>query len=246
MGKEYRVLIGEGGVFGVGGPITHCGVMYIGWHEGDGTITTERGRVLLPADEATYRSYSEQIQQYSVLHIRADKDGNTFHSEAFLAVNAAPTELEQDFLEQARLPVTFTDPQFGTFTQNKVVDIFEGNIALGESQLQISMDAQEDIETLRWISADLDAFLDKAARYAAEELLDLGNDWCFDAWEGEEKDFVPLSVEDFMARIRLTSISLSEDNSFSLWYDDGDIFWGHSIEVDGEKTKGFTDASIQG
>ncbi|MDL2233466.1 DUF2262 domain-containing protein [Ruminococcaceae bacterium OttesenSCG-928-L11] len=244
--KEYRMMIGEGGVFGLGGPITQCGVMYIGWHEGDSPITEERGRVLLSCDEATYRAYGKQIKSYSVLHIRGEKDDNTFLAEEFLAVNAAPTEAEQAFLSQAALPVTFTDPQFGEFTQNKRLDFFEGKLRHGGRNISITADEREDIETLRWICEDLDAFFERAARCAAEELLDLGNDWSFDAWEGEEADFVPMTAEDFAARISLTSISLLEEESFSLWFSDDDIFWGHAIEVEGSKAEGFTGASMQG
>lgn len=244
--KEYRMMIGESSVFGLGGPITECGVIYIGWHEGDGPITEARGRVLLSCDEATYRAYSKQIKSYSVLHIRGEQDGETFLAKEFLAVNAEPTELEQAFLTQAALPVTFTDPQFGEFVQNKQVDIFEGTLEHRGQTISITLDAKEDIETLRFLFSYMDTLLEQASRYAAEKLLDLGNNWCFDAWEGEEKEFVPMTAEDFMARIRLTSISLSEDESFSLWYDDGDIFWGHAIEVDGNKAEGFTNASIQG
>lgn len=243
--KEYRIIIGEGGVFGLGGPITHCGVMYIGWHEGDGTITEERGRVLLPADEATYRGYSKQIKHYSILHIRAEKDANTFHAGKFLEVNANPTEPERAFLEQAQLPVTFTDLQFGEFVQNKRVDTFEGALEHRGQRISVTLDEKEDIETLRFLFSYMDKLLEQAARFAAEKLLDLGNNWCFNAWEGEE-DFIPMTVEDFIDCIRLTSISLSDDESFSLWYNDGDIFWGHAIEVYGSKMEGFTDASIQG
>jgi hypothetical protein len=55
-----------------------------------------------------------------------------------------------------------------------------------------------------------------------------------------------MTGDDFTARIELNEISLSENESFVLFYDDGDIFWGHVIEVAGNKAAGFTDAYMEG
>ena len=45
--------------------------------------------------------------------------------------------------------------------------------------------------------------------------------------------------------ITLASITISED-IITFWFDDGDIFWGHSIVVESDYDFNFTDAHIEG
>jgi len=42
------------------------------------------------------------------------------------------------------------------------------------------------------------------------------------------------------------SIIIREDGGFDFWYEDGDLFWGHSIEVCGNFDDGFRDAAFHG
>lgn len=67
--------------------------------------------------------------------------------------------------------------------------------------------------------------IDRDARLcAANELLETKNR----AWleEGE----APLTAETFMQRLRLTEV-VFEDGGIFFWYDDDDMFWGHTISV---------------
>lgn len=59
---------------------------------------------------------------------------------------------------------------------------------------------------------------------AANELLETKNK----AWleEGE----APLTVEVFMKRLHLTEV-MFENGGIFFWYDDDDMFWGHTISV---------------
>lgn len=57
-----------------------------------------------------------------------------------------------------------------------------------------------------------------------------------------------LTIAGVAARIRLTSIHLSTDSEHdpTLWFDDGDLFWGHSIEVFLGPDGNVSDAMIAG
>ncbi len=246
--REYRVMIGEGSVFGLGSPVTAFGVSVIAYREMNGAITESSGRVLIPCDEARYRELSKQMSSYSIVKIMARLEDATFHVEQLLEVGAQPLEDEKIFFEQQALPVTFVS-QFGEFQLNKQIDWFEGEISYQGRKIRVNLDKKENVETLQVIYKELDKFLESAGRYAARELLELGNDWCEDAWlddapEGEQ--YSPMTADDFVQRINLNSISIAEDESYTLWYDDGDIFWGHAICVDGNLKSGFTNASMQG
>lgn len=83
--------------------------------------------------------------------------------------------------------------------------------------------------------------LDREAKsYAAKELLPTKNDFWLN--DGEKE----MSERTFIQMIKLESITVRDDGSYDFWYKDGDIFWGHSIEVRSEPDKGFFDASMQG
>ena len=247
--KTHRVYIGECTVFGLGSPMKEFGTFYIGYQANDGEIIQERGRVLVPCTEAEYETLKEQMQDHCVLLITAQKDNNTFESASLLKIDAEPTKEEAAFLQQAALPVTFSDPHFGEFVLDKVVNSFEGSLIFDERSIPVSLNDRDAIETLRWLCTELDAFVAKASAYAADEMLSSGNDWCYDAWaseaqEGEE--YTPLTTEEFIRRISLSEVSIENEGAFSLWFNDGDIFWGHAICVIGSKEDGFTDAAMHG
>jgi hypothetical protein len=46
--------------------------------------------------------------------------------------------------------------------------------------------------------------------------------------------------------MRLKSVTVYPDGSFDFWHDDGDLFWGHSIQVSGDLLDGPTHADIPG
>ena len=76
--------------------------------------------------------------------------------------------------------------------------------------------------------------------YAVSELLELKND----TWLGEgETEFTPAT---FKAQMKLESISVDPAGGFEFWFNDGDLFWGHTILVSGTLTDGPNDAGIHG
>ncbi|MBD0400596.1 DUF2262 domain-containing protein [Flammeovirga sp. EKP202] len=59
----------------------------------------------------------------------------------------------------------------------------------------------------------------------SEELLSLKNE----SWLDENG--LPITESDFLSRISLENITIHEDGEFEAWFNDGDAFWGHSINV---------------
>ena len=46
--------------------------------------------------------------------------------------------------------------------------------------------------------------------------------------------------------MKLESISVRNNGSFDFWHNDGDLFWGHSIQISGNLTDGPKRADIPG
>lgn len=76
--------------------------------------------------------------------------------------------------------------------------------------------------------------------FAAENLTELANDRLEDSSSPE------ITTEDFIRRICLLEISVSADGSFSAYYNDDDMFYGHVITVSGNTLNGVEDATISG
>jgi hypothetical protein len=55
-----------------------------------------------------------------------------------------------------------------------------------------------------------------------------------------------MSAADFLSKMSLESISLDEDGGLTFWHNDGDLFWGHAIQISGNLTDGLKSADIPG
>jgi hypothetical protein len=51
---------------------------------------------------------------------------------------------------------------------------------------------------------------------------------------------------DFQKQMKLQSINVAGDGRFEFWHHDGDLFWGHAIQISGTLKDGLTDADIPG
>ncbi|GHT22403.1 hypothetical protein FACS189430_04130 [Bacteroidia bacterium] len=83
--------------------------------------------------------------------------------------------------------------------------------------------------------------IDKTAKIcSAKKLLKLKNDTWLDEDETE------INEDEFIAKMKMESISFYANGAYSLYYADGDIFWGHSIVVNFSRTDIPKDAQIAG
>ncbi|OUL27696.1 hypothetical protein BV372_25650 [Nostoc sp. T09] len=117
------------------------------------------------------------------------------------------------------------------------VEITPGNI------VNLSVDI-EDVETSAVIERASHSFTRiqkqevNLRRCAANQLLDLYNH----TWnDGDEID-----CPTFMKLIKLEEVHFNSNGSANLYYDDGDLFWGHTIILSIDCDGAFKDANIAG
>jgi hypothetical protein len=96
------------------------------------------------------------------------------------------------------------------------------------------------LEAARRLFAEQAEWHRRVREYAVDRLLPLKND----SWLDEDDE--EMSAAEFLSRMRLTSISVDETGDLTFWHDDGDLFWGHAIQVSGSLSNGLTDADIPG
>ena len=151
-------------------------------------------------------------------------------------------------LEEQKKPVTFWEDGLGTFTLNRQVDWFETEVDWLGTEISLTIDMEEEREealrnakTLLASAADWDK---RVRAYAADELVSLANDWSQDM--DEDGETPTITREQFMERMELESIEIGGDGSFTFWFGDGDLFYGHSIRVSGDLENGPDEASMEG
>ena len=176
-------------------------------------------------------------------------------------------KLKKKIVEETPL-VAFTDPLFGRFLPIEDLCWFSGSISIQDKKVTVTLETKEGIEMLHHIYSNMEQLIEQSSRYAAKILLDCSNDWGYDVWVSEiinennlspmtavefdtwlnnnlpDKKYIPLRTEDFIKRMSLVGIHISKCSNYTLEYNDGYIFLGHHISIDGNMESGFSDARI--
>ena len=129
---------------------------------------------------------------------------------------------------------------------------YEGMVVLNGEELGVSIILEDEGETekleqlMNILFGGIDTLLPKAKECIAEEFLELYNDnWRFGDDDENDPDKPELTKEEFMEALTLQSfLFYSED--VEVFFDDNDMFLGHSLiasEFDGEN---FNEAQMFG
>ena len=223
-----------------------------------GELHKEEGRIEFPVidkEETPFQFKDETIYKLRVREKLSEEvpEGALPSKNYFLVVDileedAVCPELEEMLIEY-RKPVVLQDDILGELTYDKQLKSFEGNMAWLRGKIHISLyvdknnksgitKAKKALKTMvleqeKW-DADLRSF-------AAKELTKLACEWA----ESDE-EAAKITEESFAKRISLSLIWMSSGASFSAYFDDDELFFGHSIAVSGSLKKGMISAKIEG
>jgi hypothetical protein len=164
--------------------------------------------------------------------------------EKVLVVEPSDEELRQ-VAQQLREPVIVATSLFGPVTLDPQIGWFEGKAPWNGQMVKLYLQPDDDdisgaIRTSESLWNEQATWTQRVDNFAVEKLLPLKND----SWLGDdEREFTP---QEFKKRMTLQSITVNGDGSFDFWHDDGDLFWGHSIEIRGTLEEGPVNADIAG
>ena len=152
-------------------------------------------------------------------------------------------------LDEQKKPVTFWVDGLGIFALNRALGWFEAEADWLGSPIRLDLDRDEDREKcLFYLRALMKGQADWDGRLracAARDLLELANDWASDGG-CEEHEPEEITREQFMERLEPDAVQISGDGSFDFWFNDGALFWGHSIHVTGSLEGGPEKAEMEG
>lgn len=180
------------------------------------------------------------IQRISVL---LSSEGTRAVFDKALPVDSPGEEL-QKIANELQKPVVIPTERFGDLVLDRSMSWFEGETQWNGVTIRVTFPEEKDrvpddaLKTAESLWSDQAGWKKRIDEYVVKELLELKNDTWLDEGESE------LTAAQFIATMELTSISISYDGEFEFWFDDGNLFWGHSIMVSGNLQEGLTDAGI--
>nr|WP_303769191.1 DUF2262 domain-containing protein [Schaalia odontolytica] len=138
----------------------------------------------------------------------------------------------------------------GELSLDKDLDMFEGGISWRGEDIDTSLEVDSSSEdtwtaavaAMKQMMTDQDRWDRDMRAFAARQLTELACDWR----ESADEEVPEITEESFARRIELRSIAMDADGSFSAYFDDDDMFFGHCVVVYGTLVDGVTSAEMAG
>lgn len=209
-------------------------------------------RLSKQVSEDELRATQSAIKPYEILRVRvhiADSQSSNDEDGALLVEIVGPDNSDPELTrasQKLQEPVTFEDNQFGLFCLDRAITTFEAATTWASMSMTLSLRVEKDLdagaalETARALWSAQADWDQRIVERAVHNLLEIKNDCWLD--EGEDE----ISREQFVARMRLETVSVAAGGRFDFWFADGDLFWGHSIRVSGNLAEGPARAEIFG
>lgn len=161
-----------------------------------------------------------------------------------------PCPALDEVLAEYRRPVVLNDEELGELSLDKDYDTFEGVISWRDEEIDISLEvdsSSEDtwtaaVQAMKQMLVDQNKWDRDMRAFAARELTELACEWR----ESVDEEVPEITEESFAQRLDLTSIAMDPDGSFSAYFDDDDMFFGHCVVVYGTLTDGVAAAVMAG
>ncbi len=229
-----------------------------------GALCVDEGRLVYPVsdeeyaaggivgrfrDEETYRVAARKKIPHEVPEGVAASAQNRLLIVDVLEENS-PCPALDEVLAEYRRPVVLEDEELGELTLDKDYDTFEGVISWRDEDIDISLEvdsSSEDtwtaaVRAMKQMAADQDAWDRDMRAFAARELTELACEWR----ESADEEVPEIMEESFAQRLDLTSIAMDADGSFSAYFEDDDMFFGHCVVVYGTLVDGVASAVMAG
>ena len=263
--KEILVLLAGGSGAGkMNGfwDVSHYFIAYVDCQTG--ALHTGDGRIVYPVSDEEHDAGGilDRFRREAVYRLKARKriphkipEGVTASSQnQFLIVEVLEEDAScpalEEVLAEYRRPVVLNDEELGELSLDKDLDMFEGVISWRDEDIDISLEVDSSSEdtwtaavvAMKQMAADQDAWDRDMRVFAARELTELACEWR----ESADEEVPEITEESFACRIELRSIAMDADGSFSAYFDDDDMFFGHCVTAYGTLTDGVTSVMMQG
>ncbi len=262
IAEDKKIVTGVISPQGIGGFSTRQGGDHIvmnlrPWKIDDEIFHTElRLEMKIPAD--VYSARLEDFQSklsigqlisVSIQNIKSNHfGGHTSEMLSLISSNETNRPLQELYAELHK-PLMEDSVIFGAMHFDRRLKTYNGEFVYRDYSISISCDSTSftddaidrfGLERLESIAKNLEQKDMMARKFAATHLLGIKND----SWL--ENNECPLKLEDFEKRMKLTTLTFDRYSEVTFWYDDGKIFFGHTIAVTMNSENNFTEATFMG
>lgn len=263
--REILVLLAGGGGAGKRNgfwDVSHYFIAYVDCQTG--ALHTGDGRIVYPVSDEEHDAGGilDRFREEEIYRVTARKkiphelpEGVSASAQNRLLVvevleENIPCSALDEVLAEYRKPVVLNDEELGELTLDKDLDMFEGEVLWRGEQICLSLEvdaADEDTwadarRAMKVMLAEQDRWDHDMRASAARELTELACKWR----ESADEEVPEITEESFAHRIELRSIAMDADGSFSAYFDDDDMFFGHCVTAYGTLTDGVTAANMEG
>lgn len=227
-----------------------------------GEIIKEEGRLeWMIKKDPDRKGWGYDFEQYGIYRLLVRKciprKLESFESatlnNCYMIVKVLEENVQNDKLleykEYLSKPVEIDTP-YGKFVLDRSMSWFEGEIELNGLDFTAFLETDEDngetaelaLKVFLKTAENFEDFDRKNKEFAADNLLDLAHEW----QESDEGENEPLTREQFIEAIGVSEWTVTPYGNMTLYYYDGDIFWGHAIEINIDENGTIEDADIAG
>ncbi|CAN5341697.1 hypothetical protein BH09PSE4_BH09PSE4_08520 [soil metagenome] len=146
------------------------------------------------------------------------------------------------------MPAPIIDPVLGPLTYDAKFGWYDADVSWCGARVGFSLSVEQEDELPEAIAVAR-ALLDAAPEWQARmseamvrDLLELKNG----EWLDPEHDPAPYIAETFLAPLKLEGATTLPDGTAEFFFDDGDLFFGHSLIVALDTASGRASASLGG
>ena len=141
-------------------------------------------------------------------------------------------------------------PSCGELIYDEKFQWYEGTFTIDNKDIELIIH-YETPKNFKNVLAFIDnqlksKFYEKVLLEMEEKMVDLKNDNWLDEDEETGEEEQEITKEDFRKRISIENISFNNDCSSTIYCNDDDIFWGHSIEITVDENGNYTDSNLAG
>ena len=227
-----------------------------------GEVVNEEGRLEWIIENDPHRKgWGYDFKQFGIYRLLVRKCfprelapyQSAFMNNRYLLIKILEEDVQNEKLIelQRRLSKTVEiDTPYGKFELDRSMSWFEAEIECCGYTFTVFLETDEEngekaddarevfLKTLN----GFEEFDKKMKDYAARNLLDSANEWL----ESKEGEHELITEEKFIEAMEISEMTVSPDGSMTMYYSDGDMFWGHSIEISVDEDGTISDVGIAG
>lgn len=185
----------------------------------------------------------ENLTPYNFI-VKKVKDKNLYY--IIKLKGKSKTNLFNSIIEEQSKPLSIIEDDV-TFNYDRTLDWYQGKVVIENKNVSVMLypetnttDATESLNTFKQIKKDFKNFYHKVLSQCSKDIRIMANDW------REDDDTHEITSEEIYKRIDGDFEIEIRGKDYTIYFNDDDLFWGHTIVYNGNIENNEFDTTIAG